>query len=314
MDTLNLNFSGGENTTRTIFWIFSFLSWLLFLVTGWIAFFYLIDDFSLNKYWPGFWNIVKLPTIDSGFKIINIIVYYFYYWPTQILDVFLYIALVVLLIFATWSFFIYVFKCTCSKDSVVLEGMLGNISRFHFIPILCASGLFIIGEIIYDSDEPKTLLIIGAILSFVGLISMAFVAFKTNIESAPFYISIPIKKGTYGSLIALFTYNACYSILRIGITESKDPHDFKKACGIALPIVIGLVNLCLAYFLADAILACMNLIIYIGATIYYFDMPSKIRDSFNGNADGIIDIIMIVLSCATIGYLIFKNKGLVAHK
>ena len=314
MDTLNLNFSGGENTTRTIFWIFSFLSWLLFLVTGWIAFFYLIDDFSLNKYWPGFWNIVKLPTIDSGFKIINIIVYYFYYWPTQILDVFLYIALLVLLVFATWSFLIYVFKCTCSKDSVVLEGMLGNITRLHFIPILCASGSFIIGEIIYDSEEPKTLLIFGTIFSFVGLFSMIFVALKTNIESAPWYISIPIKKGTYGSLIALFTYNSCYSILRIGITESDDSFKFKKTCGIVLPIVIGLVNLGLSLFLIDAIIACMNLIIFIGATIYYFSMPKEIREHFNGSADGIIDIIMIVLSCAAMGFLIFKNKGLLAHK
>ena len=43
-------------------------------------------------------------------------------------------------------------------------------------------------------------------------------------------------------------------------------------------------------------------------------MPKEIREHFNGSADGIIDIIMIVLSCAAMGFLIFKNKGLLAHK
>jgi len=95
---------------------------------------------------------------------------------------------------------------------------------------------------------------------------------------------------------------------------NKDSFKFKKTCGIVLPIVIGLVNLGLSLFLIDAIISCMNLIIFIGATIYYFSMPKEIREHFNGSADGIIDIIMIVLSCAAMGFLIFKNKGLLAHK
>lgn len=62
------------------------------------------------------------------------------------------------------------------------------------------------------------------------------------------------------------------------------------------------------------ILAFQNFLIYLGATIYYFGMHKLIREHYNENADGIIDIIMIVLSLAAVGFIGFQNKDMFSHK
>ena len=51
----------------------------------------------------------------------------------------------------------------------------------------------------------------------------------------------------------------------------------------------------------------MNLIIFIGAMIYYYGYDETIRKFFK-NGEGIIDIIMIVISCVTFSFLIFFYK------
>ena len=58
MEKLNLNFSGGENILKSICWILSVLSWLLFIVTGWISLRWLEDFYII-------WNVKKKP-ISEG--------------------------------------------------------------------------------------------------------------------------------------------------------------------------------------------------------------------------------------------------------
>ena len=52
----------------------------------------------------------------------------------------------------------------------------------------------------------------------------------------------------------------------------------------------------------------MNLLIFIGCTIYYYNLDDFIKDYFKDNGDGIIDIIMISLSALTIALLIIRYK------
>ena len=53
----------------------------------------------------------------------------------------------------------------------------------------------------------------------------------------------------------------------------------------------------------------MNLLIYIGCTIYYYNKIGETRRQYyKNNGDGIIDIVMIVLSAFTIFGLIFIYK------
>ena len=102
----------------------------------------------------------------------------------------------------------------------------------------------------------------------------------------PWTASLLVKKGAFSCLIALFTYSIFYSILQIGIIEElntfkiqdifdfisgnkKKVIDFINNCGTALPIVIGFVNLSLSFALKSPMISVMNLLIYIGMTIYY---------------------------------------------
>lgn len=303
MEKFNINFKGSDNTMKSICWILSLISWILLIVTGIIG---VIDLFEYNFVWV----IPKMESLGDSIPIINIIIYYFLYRPMQIHEVFLGIIFIIALIFTVFGFLFYVILCTGGRNSYVMEGMLGPISRFHFIPLVCASALFLIGITDHSSDEVKSLIITSLIFSILGLLTLVSIAYKSNLESGPWYANLIIKKGVYGSYIALFTYNACYSILLLGIVNEKDPLSFKKGCGIGLSLAVGIVNLILAFLLKDMILAFMNFLIYLGATIYYFGMHKMIREHYNENADGIIDIIMIVLSAAAVGFIGFQNKSM----
>ena len=52
----------------------------------------------------------------------------------------------------------------------------------------------------------------------------------------------------------------------------------------------------------------MNIIIYIGLLISFFNLPKIVREQLNGNAEGIIGIIIEVLSVAIIFFMIYKYK------
>ena len=55
----------------------------------------------------------------------------------------------------------------------------------------------------------------------------------------------------------------------------------------------------------------MNLLIYIGLAIAYFKLPYYIRKQkkFNKNGDGVVDIIMIVISTTMIFILLIRYRN-----
>lgn len=327
MEKLNINCQGGENIFKSICWILSIISWLLFLITGWIAIFG--ENYNV-------WTIPKHTNVhyeyDAIITVIKINIYP--YIPIQIEEAFIYIIFILTLGIATAGFIIYLINSIFIKTSSVFNGMMGMISRFHFISFICGSALFIIGEEINDSENQKDLVIASLIFSIIGLISLILSYFKTIIE--PCYASLLIKKGTFSCLIALYTYNICYIVLQLGVLDKINNisaeslflylvygesklKDFINNCGIALPIVIGLINIALSIALKDIMISAMNLIIFIGMTTYYYNIteinnkyiPDAIKKRIeykDSNAEGIIDIIMIVLSSVTIGLLIIRYK------
>jgi hypothetical protein len=307
MEKLNLNFSGGDNILKTICWLLSIISWLFYLITGWIA--VVGSDYRI-------WTIPKNTIIDY------ILSTYHIYIPVQIDETFLMIIFIVTLAVSTLGFLAYFTYSTFIKSNV-FDGMMGSISRFHFIPLACAGGLFLIGETIDDSENPKSLVIVALIFSIIGFISLILVHMKTNME--PWYVSCLVKKATFSCLIALFTYSICYTIFEIGILNelknlsllellkyilnlNNKLSNFINNCAIAFSIVIGVVNLCISFTLKDCMISVINLLIYIGATIYYYNIESYREKTFKNNGDGIIDIVMIVLSALTIGFILFRFK------
>lgn len=311
MEKLNLNFKGVDNICKSICWLLSLVSWLLYLITGWIAIFG--EDYKL-------WTIRKKNILILGYHL---------YLPIIIDESLVYIIFIVIMGISSVGFFVYLIYSLCIKTNGVFNGMMGKISRYHFIPLICASALFIIGEDIDDDKDPESLVYTTLIFSIIGFISLIIIHFKTILE--PWYISLLIKNGTFGCLIALFTYNICNTILQLGFINYKnnldfinflydlikfsfkmknDFSDFINNCGTALPLTIGIVNIALSFALKDFMIAAMNLLIYIGCTIYYYKIEEYIiKTFFKNNGDGIIDIIMIILSCIAIIFLMFLYRG-----
>lgn len=320
MEKINLNFKGVGNIITSICWILSVISWLLFLITGWISIF--------NEHY-NVWTIPKNVKVTLNLLFIKFEGYP--YVPIQIAEPFIYIAFILTLGTSSLGFIIYLTYSIFIKTGNVFNEMMGTISRFHFISFICGSALFIIGEEINDSDNKRDLVVASLIFSIIGLCSLSLALLsqlKKTME--PWHVSILIKKGTFSCLIVLFTYSICYTIFQIGLSKEvdnlsfetlveylfKEDHkvkiiDFINNCGTALPIVIGLVNIGLSFALRDVMISVMNLIIFIGMTIFYYDAEERAKKFFKSNGDGVIDIIMIVLSSVTIALLLFIYKTLV---
>ncbi len=301
MEKLHLNFSGGDNVLKSICWLLSIISWLFFLITGWI-------DVATKEY--NLWTFWKS---ESNF-----------YIPAQMDKALLMTVFILTLVISTLGFFAYIAYSTFIQ-SKVFDGMMGSITRFHFIPFACGGALFLIAETINESEKPKNLIIAALVFSIVGFISLILVHLKTNMD--PWYASLLVKKATFSCLIALFTYSICFTIFQIELLQELNNFSLAEIikyffngknsltklfnnCGIAFSIVIGAVNLCLSFVLKDIMISVMNLLIYIGCVIYYYNVSDFWKNIFdNSGADGIIDIVMIVLSVVTICLLLFMYKA-----
>ena len=297
MEKLNLNFSGGENVIKSICWILSVLSWLLFIVTGWISLRWLDYDGTAI-----IWNIGKMK--NTGLN----------YFPLQMQVSLIYIVFILTMIIALAGFILYMMKSTCKKDDAVFGGMIGPWSKFHFFPLLCVSALFIIGEC---SDNPvpknnahhgKDMLISSLIFTIIGLGSLIFIYIMTDLNT-DWYILLTLKKGTYSCLITLMWYHFCYLIYPIRTIDNlNDNWNWMKGCGISFSIIFGIGALVFAFIFKDLVIAGMTTLIYVGLTAYYFTLDKKTREEANKNGDGSVDIVMMVLSLALIAFLIIKHK------
>ena len=117
-----------------IFMAISIISWTLVLITGWMSFGVPKINNGLGNNGTLFWLIDHINK-DEVYSI-SIDVYYILF----------YIIIILALILTTASFLVYIYSIFISKNDNVINGMLGNRSKFHFIPLLCISALFIIGE------------------------------------------------------------------------------------------------------------------------------------------------------------------------
>ena len=280
--------------SQIFFWI-SLASLLLIIASGAAAF---GQTHNLGKKDIIFWTIFS--DKDDGF-----------FFPILMNHVILYILFAIVLIYSLLS---CVFLFLNRNESNFIDGMFGSLSKFNFIPLLCASSLYIIGECFTlensIKDEPY---IFSFIFSVIGLGCLILVYRKTDLSSSPTYVRLIIKKGLYPCLIALFIYNICYTFGHYGFIRKtinlKSSKDWVKGCSIAFSIIVGIINLCLAFILNDICIAVMNIIIYIGLIISFFNVPKNTRSKYNGVAEGIIDIAIEVLSISIIVFKIYKYKA-----
>jgi len=323
MEKLNLNFSGGDNVVKSICWIMSYLSWLLLVASGWASIKWLDEDFSVDDdtVHVGYtiWGFKAYRTINGKDPLKED------YYPLQMQVSLYYICFILTLIVITGGCFVFFYKTICKKDDQVINGMMGQFSKFHFFPLLCASALFIIGECVdldiedwADKDKRKdhfkNMYISGLVFSIVGLASFIFIYIMTDLNT-DWWVLLLLKKGAFSCLIVLMWYFFCYDIYYVHIYDKPDEDsekrmDWTKGCGLAFSIIFGIGSLAFSFVFKDLVACVMNLLIYIGLTVAYFRLPSEARKlkEANKNGDGIVDIIMLVLSVAVIVLLLIKYR------
>jgi len=296
----------------------SVICWLSLLITGWMSLGVpdsgLTDDKILVTWLME--TISEDPEKGNSFDIHYVLFY---------------MILILTLILATAAFGVYIYCLFINKNENVIGGMLGNFSKFHFVPLLCITILFIIGESlddldIFDEDGlfylyfgiyfdiDKVHCAFNLIFDIIGLGSLVFITLNTRI-SEPNYANFIIK-GTYSCFIALLVYNFFYVITLTGLINKLDDkkyddiEDWLKSCGYAASILIGLINLGLSLFLKEIVLGIANLLMYIGMVTYFFKMEKEDcrKDVYGGDGIGVIEIIMLILSLATIAFLFIKYK------
>ena len=141
--------------------------------------------------------------------------------------------------------------------------------------------------------------------------SLIFITLNTTI-SEPSYATYTIK-GTYSCFIALLVYDFFYVITLTGLINkydnNKDYFDWLKNCGYASSILIGLINVGLSIFLKEIVLGFVNLLMYIGMVTFFFKMEELYRDLiYDDKGIGIIQIVMMILSLASIAFIFIKYK------
>jgi hypothetical protein len=313
-DTLsitNKNIYLTQKTPSILYSIISIISWILFIITGFFSIFFLFI-FNNNKY-VFIWSIRRIS--DSEKK---------KYFPIQINWFFIYLLFIITMVFGAIQCFKYIFSSIRKKNIALYFSMMGEISKFHFIPLFCISGLFIIGislNIICDKDKTHNPdlhfingTISGMILSLIGLISLLIIYIQTTIKSNSFIEILFIKKGAYSCLISLMVYTLfnnilyCWYIIWKYVDKDNFSNDWLNYNGIIFSGIIGILNLVMSFFLKDIVLAGMNTLIYIGMTIFFYSID-EVKANFTHYIDGIVDIAMILLSVCLFAYLITDIKN-----
>lgn len=297
----NINCDGKDNIIKSICWVLSVISWALLVITGIISFNYFNSRFII-------WTIYKIPITTNYYPPWKGADNDMGFYPIQMSIPFLYISFIILVLFSIVAFVYYMIKSTCKKDNNIFEAMNGDWAKYHFIPLFFASFLFLVGETIGNNPNHKRMNICGLIFVILGLSSLIFIYIKTNLPGD--WLSATIKKGTYSCLIALEWYYFCYDICSLKINNldvHNEKHQLKVYSGL-FSVIIGVGGLFFAIFFKDVVVAAINIIIYLGCTLFFFSIDSNIREWYNKLFDGIVDIIMMILFLIGIVFIIIKNK------
>ena len=298
--------------------IISLASWALLVATA-------VASLFVPKEYSSYFEYIRAKSfwITFGFKIKVFSEFLFY--PILMDYTIFYICFIILIGLIVLSCCLMIFGMIKSEYS---SGMFGSISKFHFIPLLCTSALFIIGESLdpdfNPSKDPKYDIenykkdndarhLCSLIFTLIGLCTLIFIHFKTDVSNSKIFHYI-IKQITYGWLIVMLVYNLFFGIHSYGsrknfenLFNSKYIENFSNKCSLGFSIVMGIVNLGISFLLKNAIICIGNFVIYLGMTIFFFNLDDGHKKY--DDAEGGIDITMMALSLILLGFLIYKYKS-----
>ena len=293
---------GGKNSIKSIFLIISCVSWLLVAVNNLASLKWMYNgkkDASIHSVW----NILISP---NGFDDP--------YIPLQMNEIMIYIVFNFYYAIIFIGCVVYIIKTLIKKDQQIIEGMMGTISQFHFFPLLCAFAMTLLGEI-YDEDikKRKNIAFTGLVISIVGVATLIFIYINTNFKNNVWWTKFCLKEGTFSCLIILFWYNFCYSIYQARIVDKPENYSkWRKGCSLAFSIIFGIGSIAFSYVFKDIMVSFMNILIYIGLVIHYFqEILDTSKKEYNKNGDGAIDMIILMCSIILFLYLVIdyiKNE------
>ena len=131
---------------------FSILSWLMCLICGLLSLIWFIPGgigisvLDIHYYYYCiFMTIYRLELVEKNGENVGIV------YPLQMQTFFLYVIIILTMIFLLFGFIVFI-KSKCNEKKAVLNGIMhGNVTRFHFVPLLFAAGLFLIGICYYQN-------------------------------------------------------------------------------------------------------------------------------------------------------------------
>ena len=305
----NTNYQSMDDGDNSRIWyIISIISWSLLIITIWTSYY---DHFFI-------WSIFQTTfseLLENS------------YFPIQVylpwLEVYVFLISIL-------GFGIYIVFTTCKKNQILYGAMLGKWSKFHFVPLLLIASIYIIAyNNIYSEDiteehyikHLRKLLIFDLIFTILGLGSLIFIYIITKLNTE-WYIVLTIKKGIYSVFIILLWYNFLFIIVSLQFinylldNDNPDAFDdcrkFLKVIGIIFSILFGLGSLAFSIAFQDLVAAFTNFLMYLGMVQAFFNKNEEqkeiMKEYFNETADGVLDIIAMILSLGCIVFLLIRCK------
>ena len=285
------------STSFTIFFFkfFSVISWVILIVTS-------LEAYFQNSLFYIFYRTYRSKSIDVQLIGISKL-----YLPITIDTSMLQSFFLIILFF---GFFNFAYYGLYKGDNSLIDPLFTNITKYHFVPLLLVSFINMNMQINNEMEEMEGEIITDLVFTFIALGLLGYIYIKTNLEHKNWFFILTIKKGLFSFLIIILWYNLFYASLLIGCLNCEEEIlKFLKGAGIAFSILIGFGAMLFSFIFKDLIAAVTNLLIYIGMVSSFFGINGKdeLQREFSGGvADGVIEIVMMVLNLGLIVLLISK--------
>ena len=182
------------------FLIISFVAWFSILISAWLTF--ILPDRDIDHKFIVWLHLTATIDYDNHILLFAINIQYYIFYTIIIL---IYVILTIAFCTIIYSGFI-------NRNKNVLNALLGNTTRFHFLPLFFITLNFVLGEILdEDPDLKDGHFIISIILTILALLSLIVISFQTKIELY-FTKEMAIIKAVYSCFIAFLTYYLVYII------------------------------------------------------------------------------------------------------
>ena len=225
-----------------------------------------------------------------------------------------------ILIVLFFGLFNYIYYGIFKKDQNIINAMLGDLTKWHFIPFLLVSMINLLMKDSANSLEQKVskrYLITDLIFTILALATLGFIYFKTEM-SHDWHIVLTTKKGIYSCLIILLWHHFFYLIIIMKYIDflldpgTYDIYKFFGGTSIAFTLLFGIGSMSFAFYFKDIMASFISALIYIGMINSFFGengIDSNQKDSTVGVAEGVIDIILMLANVALIWFLLMKHTS-----